>query len=431
MSRLFLVSAVSALTLAVSVVAFATDVSGPITGTWTQDKSPYYVAGNASVPSGGILTIEERVDVIFSDYFTFGVGPGATLKVQGTEAERVRFTAALPESGWGRLTLFRASPACAPSHAVIEYAKDGGVMVQSSSLAIAHSRIQKMSGGAALSPADGASGFLSDSSIADNDDCGVSCAGSLLNLQGTMLARNAKSGVFIAGSSAKATIRNCMILGHRSYDSGLHVDAADRVIVADMEFLDSGGRGVDCEDVGRLVLERCLVTGSAGSGVNLVRLDALIRDCTLSGNNGVGLGADATSLRMEGTLCYGNGGRGANIAYSCSGTIDGCTFARNLSGGLRVATGAMQASNSAFLDNTLSDQTNNDGGGLYLFGAAEVMDCLTAGNRAPDWGLDAGIYVYHAHPTLCHLTSSDNEAKSGGGAIYLENSSSVELRNSI
>jgi hypothetical protein len=83
----------------VAASAFGVDGSGSITGTWTQENSPYHVLGNTNVPSGGMLVIEEGVEVNFFGYFLFAIDSNATLKVKGSAAEPVRFTSLFPGNG--------------------------------------------------------------------------------------------------------------------------------------------------------------------------------------------------------------------------------------------------------------------------------------------------------------------------------------------
>ena len=81
---------IAALCVIAPCAAAATTVSGTITTTtWTSAGSPYQVTGAITVPSGNTLTIEAGVDVVFDADVQFVVA--GALRVHGTESDSVTF----------------------------------------------------------------------------------------------------------------------------------------------------------------------------------------------------------------------------------------------------------------------------------------------------------------------------------------------------
>ena len=74
-------------------------------GTWSRDKSPYFVGANLQVPENGELVIEPGVKVFFTGHYSLTVGEKAKLTALGTAADPIEFTAWNREVGWAGLRL--------------------------------------------------------------------------------------------------------------------------------------------------------------------------------------------------------------------------------------------------------------------------------------------------------------------------------------
>ncbi len=352
--------------------AFATDVSGPVTGTWTKDNSPYFVVGDVNVPSGGALTIEAGVEVNFFGYFRFDVDPNATLRVVGAESDSVRFTTFFPDNGWPGLVFNGPCVNCLLDHAVMEYSDLATITVFHANIIIRDSHIRHSSGQSAIHFSS-AGGAVVRTTLSDNEGAGVWCEKSTLALSGCRILRNSfYAGVYISGPETNAVVENCEI-AENSYGTRAH-------------------------------------------GIEIAGGHVVIRECDIHDNNishtyasggGIYVGNRAAEVQVIGCAIYNN-----------SATYHG--------GGLYVAAGT---------DNVLLEScriTGNDadhGGGVYLGNGAdvEIADCLVAKNTATHGG---GLYTYFSDPQLCHCTFSGNEASRNGGAIYLRTSDAT-IRNSI
>jgi len=79
-------------------IAFATEVSGPVSGIWDLGGSPYEVVDSIYVESGTSLVIESGVDVLFQGHYPLFVY--GSLQALGSEQDSILFDAVDTDSGW-------------------------------------------------------------------------------------------------------------------------------------------------------------------------------------------------------------------------------------------------------------------------------------------------------------------------------------------
>jgi len=79
-------------------IAFATEVSGPVSGVWDLGGSPYEVVDTIRVEAGTQLIIEPGVQVLFEGYYPLFVY--GSLQALGSESDSILFEAVNPDSGW-------------------------------------------------------------------------------------------------------------------------------------------------------------------------------------------------------------------------------------------------------------------------------------------------------------------------------------------
>jgi len=68
-------------------------VGGDVSGTWSVDKSPYFVTGDIEIPVNGRLVIDPGVKVLFMGPYSLTVGEQARLLAEGSDAQPIEFTA--------------------------------------------------------------------------------------------------------------------------------------------------------------------------------------------------------------------------------------------------------------------------------------------------------------------------------------------------
>lgn len=111
-----------------------TIASGPVSGTWSADESPYFVTGNIEIAANGRLVMEPGVKVLFMGPYGLTVGRQAKLLAEGSEAQPVEFTAWNLETGWTGLRFVDSGSDDYLSYCRISCAKkDAGLVPQDGS----------------------------------------------------------------------------------------------------------------------------------------------------------------------------------------------------------------------------------------------------------------------------------------------------------
>ncbi|MBU0518151.1 hypothetical protein KJ564_04355 [bacterium] len=107
--------------------ASATEVSGPVSGTWDLAGSPYEVVDQTWILLGQSLTIEPGVDVIFQGWYKLSIY--GALQAYGTEADSILFTAVDTSQGWQGLRFIdnnTQSDSSRLQYCIIEYGRSAG-----------------------------------------------------------------------------------------------------------------------------------------------------------------------------------------------------------------------------------------------------------------------------------------------------------------
>jgi hypothetical protein len=110
-----------------AMLAGATDVSGPVSGTWTAANNPYNVIGEINVPTGQTLNIQPGVQVIFQGHYKFIVNSRATLRALGTQQDTILFTAINPQEGWRGIRFLSSSDSCLIEYCHITKGRASGI----------------------------------------------------------------------------------------------------------------------------------------------------------------------------------------------------------------------------------------------------------------------------------------------------------------
>ena len=186
------------------------------------------------------------------------------------------------------------------------------------------------------------------------------------------------------------------------------------------------------------LLEGVTITGGNsddGAGIQLIRSDIVIADCTIQenrvgrlsgdGSEGWGQGAgvscfygEPTLLRCTFQLNWAGAWGGAVHSLKAHPTIRGCFFQANHAG---MQGGALyfEDSNSIVIENTFQGNWSWDGGAIFSGGVGDcrVTNCQFLGNA----GFGSGGAVYGASWSLAIVNStfSGNLAFQNGGAVAL------------
>jgi parallel beta-helix repeat protein len=171
-----------------------------------------------------------------------------------------------------------------------------------------------------------------------------------------------------------------------------------------------------------LTVTRSTVSENDRGGLGALAL--FVRDSTVSGNGGagVGVGFDGYGSVINSTIS-GNGGSGVGL-YAASISLESSTITGNSTSGSGGGINASGGAGVSVSDSTITGNTAQlDGGGIDLRngGSALVTNSTVSGNAAGRYG--GGIFVGSGEwLSLIDSTLSGNTATSGGG-IYVDGSS--------
>ncbi|MCC7147412.1 MAG: right-handed parallel beta-helix repeat-containing protein [Phycisphaeraceae bacterium] len=166
-------------------------------------------------------------------------------------------------------------------------------------------------------------------------------------------------------------------------------------------------------DGGMAMLTNCLINDNLarywGGGMYIIDSEVMLANITATGNSA---GASGGGLIVWG---------GSVVTMDVS-TISGNSAGSG--GGLSIHGGDV-----AIADGTISENTGQYGGGLYVAGAVTLTNTLISGNSAvssdyPD-GCGGGLYVVVGTATLVNSLVTSNSADNGGGGLYVTGGTAI------
>lgn len=188
-----------------------------VSGTWTQDESPYYVFYDIAVERNSELVIEPGVQVFFMGPYGMNIGERARLAAEGTANNPIVFTAWNKDVGWTGLRFLESGDDDILSHCIISYSKkNSGFITEYDTSADLNT-----CGGAVYC-------YMSDLTITNckitnntGDKGGaVYCDESDLQISNTVIANNSslggspQCGGICTGQSGAPEILNCTIVNN-------------------------------------------------------------------------------------------------------------------------------------------------------------------------------------------------------------------------
>jgi hypothetical protein len=413
--------------------AGATDVYGPVSGTWLATGNPYLVRGEIYIPANQTLTIQSGVQVIFQGHYKFIVQGGATLIANGSPTDSITFTAANTAEGWWGIRFLDSSPNCALSHCVLTYG-------------VAYGGVPDDRCGGAI--------FCSGTTL-QMTDCRVSycrafASGSYVHALG--------GGIYSIGSTinvARCHITNCQAEanGYQASSSGGAIYSASTVLnLAECQLSGNSNPGgiVGALSIGggSLAVTGCQFTANGGRAITAA-CNALIKNSIFDSNYaGIYVGSPQTSSLVYNNITI-NGSQGIQVSYGDSQVRNniiannqflspngqGAGLKIDFAGVVEVVENIIAGNHTDYIggalylydcdttivicQNLICSNSAQNGGGIYVTMADPVITGnLIAGNTSTSHG--AGIYVstYGGLPIIVGNTIAANTASSTGGAIY-------------
>ena len=241
------------------------------------------------------------------------------------------------------------------------------------------------------------------------------------------ISGNDASRDFWVGAGVSASLTGLTITGGSTIYSGGGVYIRGTATLTDCTVTGNTGRfGGGISNYGIVTLDDLAVTynaatnNSAGAGV-LNRGTATISGGTISGNSASGSGGGVYNASGTGvSLSIANCAISGNSAFSGGGVFD------NISG-VEMLGGC-----------TVSDNSARSGGGVDIFGPSTLTNCTISGNSAVNnsggvvnvaGGL--GIFTANGIATLVDCTVSGNYAANSGGGLYVGDSGTAKLTDTI
>lgn len=218
---------------------------------WTAANSPYHINDDITIHADSALTIEPGVEVIFQGHYPFIIN--GILNAVGTETDSIRFTAAIPDTGWRGLRFINSADTSHLAYCIIEYGKattgigfeyrrGGGIYVNSSlPPEISHCSIRNnladvYGGGICFYNVSNDTIFITDCDITNNKTTGFSGDGGgiyfygpnlFVEMQNCIISHNVSSngnggGICYGGETYQPNLRltDCTVNYNQSDDEG-------------------------------------------------------------------------------------------------------------------------------------------------------------------------------------------------------------------
>jgi predicted outer membrane repeat protein len=204
------------------------------------------------------------------------------------------------------------------------------------------------------------------------------------------------------------------------------------VVINDLTITHGGGVGIFVQ--GSVTLTRTIVSANRLSGIDGFESSISVTDSAIKGNDGAGIagfrifltvagstvsendgsGLSASGFLVRDSTVSGNGGVGMGVGFDGSGSVINSTISGNGGSGVLLSAATISLESS----NIVGNSTSGSGGGINGFEAtAYLTDSTVAANIA---ALDGGgINVNEV--TLINSTMSDNTAGGKGGGIHATN----------
>jgi predicted outer membrane repeat protein len=201
------------------------------------------------------------------------------------------------------------------------------------------------------------------------------------------------------------------------------------VVINDLTITHGGGVGIFVQ--GSATLTRTIVSANRLSGIDGFQSSISVTDSAITSNHGAGITGDRTFLTVAGSTVSendgfglsatsffirdstvgGNGGVGMGVGFDGSGSVINSTISGNGGSGVLLSAATISLESS----NIVGNSTSGSGGGINGFQAtAYLTDSTVAGNTAVLDG--GGINIDEV--TLTRSTVRDNTAGGKGGGIH-------------
>jgi|GEM_PF-1936825 len=416
---------------------------GYVSGTWIAANSPFQINGDITIHADSTLTIEPGVEVIFQGHYRFIIN--GIINAVGTPTDSIRFTAAIPDTGWRGLRFMTSADTSRLAYCIIEYGKatgggvydkrGGGIYCNNSLPEISHCSIRNnlaahYGGGICFYNVSNDSIFLTDCNITNNR---------------TTWTPGHGAGIYFNGEDFFVEMQNCIVSHNVSTNGnggGIYIGYSTNA------------------NTNVLSLSNCNVTYNQavneGGGIcfyNVSNDSIFLTDCNITNNRTTGFSGygggiyfkgDDLFVGMQNCIVSHNVSTNGNGGGICFDDITGqptlsltnCQITYNQSddegGGIWIQDYSFYALDIINSDISYNLAVNN-GGGIYAVatlggnhGVVNIFSSTLVGNEVTGaLGKGGAFYgdpgLFSPYSNFQHTTIAYNQAFEGGG-LYLKRS---------
>jgi hypothetical protein len=269
-----------------------TVAAGEVSGTWSRDKSPYFVTGDVAIPKGGKLVIESGVKVLFAQDAGLTVGQSARLTAQGNDAQPIELTAWNRAAGWGGLRFVNSSSDDVLSYCLIRYAKkDAGLDPQDDAATV--SDVDLFGGAVYCETSDPTIENCRITNNTGGKGGAIYCVDSYPIISNTLIANNmsvggaSQCGGICVDAGGVPEIWNCTIVNN--FPGGLFSTSWDGLNVVNTILWGNGRYQIQTDECRPTVTFCDVQDGFSGEG------NMAVDPCFINPSGGAGTGYDGAS----------------------------------------------------------------------------------------------------------------------------------------
>jgi len=298
------------------------NVSGAVSGTWSETDLDYYVIDDCYVPGGSTLTILAGVQVKFTGDYDFIVYGG--LIVQGVESDSVVFKSlyGTTPGSWTGLEFINILPGVTNLNYCRVEAGDRSMEINDSQVTANNCLFRATS----LSPVRAV-----DSQITLNNCVITQGAGSGVSLQNTDATITGCTITYNTGSNGHGinanTGGNLTVVGGyigQNIGNGINALSIDDIVLTQVELENNDGYGVELSFCTELNAYRCLIHNNGDHGIFVSSTPMQASNLTVSTNGGIGVSIANADLILSSSIVDRNAEYGIHcqnagdyLSYNC------------------------------------------------------------------------------------------------------------------
>jgi len=254
--------------------------SGPVSGIWSEPNSPYYINGDIHVADNNALIVDPGVKIVFSGHYKMDVRQNATLIAEGTEENKIEFTALDRQIGWYGLRFKESGADDIIRHCIFSYAK------KSAGLHVGPFSTEDASGSA----------IFIESNIVDEIDGSIIIRNRTTIANCTFINNHSLSGpgfgtVAFRGGTHEGSILNNTFL----YNDGGAIEVGHfhgKCVIANNMICANNGEGIDIQECNAIVVNNVIANNSTGYAAAIVcanKANANLVNNTIVNNENTGI----------------------------------------------------------------------------------------------------------------------------------------------